>query len=60
MLGNIVIGECAKIGAGSVVLNNVDPHTTVVGVPARPVGKPGKGTPAETMEQNILIDEAVK
>lgn len=57
VLGNIVIGECAKIGAGSVVLNDVQPHTTVVGVPARVVGKPCSGTPAETMEQNILIDE---
>lgn len=60
VLGNIVIGECAKIGAGSVVLNDVAPHTTVVGVPARVVGKPSEGTPAETMEQNILIDESSK
>jgi len=59
VLGNITIGECAKIGANSVVLNNVAPHTTVVGVPARAVGKQSKGTPAETMEQNVFIDESL-
>jgi serine O-acetyltransferase len=58
MLGNIEIGEGAKIGAGSVVLSNVEPHTTVVGVPARVVGTPRSETPAETMEQNIFNDES--
>jgi serine O-acetyltransferase len=57
VLGNIVVGEGAKVGAGSVVLNDVDPHTTVVGVPARLVGKPHSDRPAETMEQNVLDDE---
>jgi serine O-acetyltransferase len=37
ILGNIEIGECARIAAGSVVLNPVAPRTTVAGVPARPV-----------------------
>lgn len=37
LIGNIKIGTGAKIGAGSVVLDDVEPHTTVVGVPARPV-----------------------
>ncbi|MBQ13582.1 MAG: serine O-acetyltransferase [Gammaproteobacteria bacterium] len=58
VLGNIEIGEGAKIGAGSVVLSNVEPHTTVVGVPARVVGTPRSETPAETMEQNIFNDES--
>jgi serine O-acetyltransferase len=57
VLGNIVIGEGAKVGAGSVVLNDVNPHTTVVGVPARLVGKPHSDKPAETMEQNVFDDE---
>lgn len=57
VLGNIVIGKCAKVGAGSVVLNDVAPYTTVVGVPARAVSKSSTGTPAETMEQNVLIDD---
>ena len=53
VLGNITVGESAKIGAGSVVLNDVDPHTTVVGIPARVVGKPCKQSPAQTMDQNF-------
>lgn len=57
VLGNIEIGQGAKIGAGSVVLNDVDPHTTVVGVPARAVGKPMVDVPSATMDQNFLKDE---
>ena len=58
VLGNIEVGEGAKIGAGSVVLNDVAAHTTVVGVPARRVGKPGSDAPAETMQQHVLEDES--
>ena len=58
VLGNIIVGEGAKVGAGSVVLNDVDPHTTVVGVPARLIGKPHSDRPAETMEQNVFDDES--
>lgn len=35
VLGDIEIGDYAKVGAGAVVLKNVPPHATVVGVPAR-------------------------
>lgn len=56
VLGNIEVGEGAKIGAGSVVLNNVPPHTTVVGVPAHIVGKPCSETPSQTMDQNVFND----
>ncbi len=35
VIGNITIGEGTKIGAGSVVVNSVPPHATVVGVPGR-------------------------
>lgn len=52
ILGNIEIGESAKIGAGSVVLHAVPPHTTVVGNPARPVGKPKHARPALAMDQS--------
>lgn len=53
ILGNIEIGEGAKIGAGSVVLRPVAPHTTVVGNPARPVGKPRHARPALDMDQSF-------
>ena len=35
MLGNITIGDNVRIGAGSVVVNNVPSNCTVVGVPGR-------------------------
>lgn len=53
VLGNIEIGTGAKVGAGSVVLNDVEPHTTVVGVPAHRVGKPCSVNPARTMNQSV-------
>lgn len=53
VLGNIRIGEGAKIGAGSVVLKDVDPHTTVAGVPARVVNIPPSALPALDMDQNF-------
>lgn len=53
VLGNIEIGEGAKIGAGSLVLDAVPPHTTVVGVPARVVGVPAEASPATEMDQRI-------
>ena len=56
LLGNINIGEGAKIGAGSVVLTDVEPHTTVVGVPARPVGKCLHKNPSKFMEHEIPLD----
>ena len=54
VLGNIEIGIGAKIGAGSVVLTDVEPHTTVVGIPAKTVGKPCTEMPSETMNQSFL------
>lgn len=53
LLGNIEIGEGAKIGAGSVVLESVDPRTTVAGVPAKPVGRPRVAEPAREMDHNL-------
>lgn len=53
ILGNIEIGEGAKVGAGSIVLHPVAPHTTVVGNPARPVGKPRHARPALDMDQSF-------
>ena len=53
VLGNIRIGECAKIGAGSVVLKDVPSFTTVVGVPAKVVATSQDQTPALDMNQAI-------
>lgn len=56
VLGNIEIGEGAKVAAGSVVLKDVDPHCTVAGVPAKPVGACKEQTPSETMDQSFYYD----
>ena len=53
ILGNVVIGEGAWVGAGSVVLNDVEPHTTVVGVPAKVVGRPRAEQPALEMDHYL-------
>ncbi len=50
VLGNIEIGTGAKIGAGSVVLRDVPPHTTVAGVPARVIGRCPVAEPALEMD----------
>jgi len=56
ILGNIEIGEGAKVGAGSVVLSSVAAHTTVVGVPAKVVGHPASVSPALDMNHEINCD----
>ena len=53
ILGNIQVGECAKVGAGSVVLDDVPAHATVAGVPARVVAQACPGTPALDMDQRL-------
>lgn len=57
ILGNISVGDGAKVGAGSVVLENVPPHTTVAGVPAKVVGRPSSDSPALEMEHNFSSDK---
>lgn len=60
ILGNICVGEGAKVGAGSVVLENVPAHTTVAGVPAKVVGRPASDQPALEMEHDFCCDEAAQ
>ncbi|MXQ07629.1 serine O-acetyltransferase [Alphaproteobacteria bacterium GH1-50] len=51
VLGNIRVGNCSRIAAGSVVLEEVPPCKTVAGVPARIVGEAGCDQPALSMDQ---------
>jgi len=53
VLGNITIGHCTKIAAGSVVLIDVPPCKTVAGVPARVVGEAGCDQPAVSMDHRF-------
>jgi serine O-acetyltransferase len=53
VLGNISIGYCSRIAAGSVVLQDIPPCKTVAGVPARIVGEAGCAQPSISMDQVI-------
>ncbi|MCA8882335.1 MAG: serine O-acetyltransferase [Rhodobacteraceae bacterium] len=53
VLGNIRVGNCSRIAAGSVVLEEVPACTTVAGVPAKIVGEAGCSQPSVTMDQCI-------
>lgn len=53
VLGPVVIGEGSKIGAGSIVLDDVPAHVTAAGVPARIVGRPRAAQPALEMDQSF-------
>jgi serine O-acetyltransferase len=53
ILGNIEIGHCARIAAGSVVVKPVPNNVTVAGVPARIVGEAGCAEPSRTMNQML-------
>jgi len=56
ILGSFTVGENSKIGAGSVVLSEVPPNCTVVGVPGRVVKRDNIKIPAEDMDQVHLPD----
>lgn len=53
IIGNVTVGQGAKVGAGSVVLTHVAPHTTVAGIPAVKVGSPHGPQPALDMNHDI-------
>jgi len=55
ILGNIKVGDCVRVAAGSVVLHDVPPRRTVAGVPAHDIGPAGCEEPALVMDQ--LVDE---
>ena len=57
VLGNIRVGNCSKVAAGSVVLNDVPPNKTVAGVPAKVVGDSGCPEPSRAMDQRLSPDD---
>jgi serine O-acetyltransferase len=57
VIGNIKVGDFAKIGTGSVVTKDVPSGCTAVGVPARLVNCPTCAEPSKTMDQT-LVDAA--
>jgi len=57
VLGNISVGCCSRIAAGSVVLEDVPPATTVAGVPAKVVGGAGCEHPSAEMDQTFDHDD---
>ncbi|WP_297977309.1 serine O-acetyltransferase [uncultured Amaricoccus sp.] len=59
VLGNIRVGGCSRIAAGSVVLQDVPPCKTVAGVPARVVGEAGCAEPSKTMDHRIAETDVV-
>ncbi len=58
VLGNIKVGHCSRIAAGSVVLAEIPPCKTVAGVPAKIVGEAGCDQPSVSMHQ--IINSAPK
>ncbi len=58
ILGNIEVGHCARIAAGSVVIKTVPPNVTVAGVPAKIVGTAGCAEPSRAMDQ-MLYDVGI-
>lgn len=57
VLGNIHVGNSSRIAAGSVVLQDVPPHVTVAGVPARIVGPAGTAEPGRMMDQTFVSSD---
>jgi serine O-acetyltransferase len=57
ILGNIEVGHCSRVAAGSVVLKPVPPKVTVAGVPARVVGEAGCSEPSRSMDQVLKTFE---
>jgi serine O-acetyltransferase len=55
VLGNIKVGHCSRIAAGSVVLQEVPPCKTVAGVPAKIVGEAGCDQPSVNMDQLLGV-----
>ncbi len=63
ILGNIEVGECAKVGAASVVLKDVPARCTVAGVPARVIGCVDCDQPSRSMDHHLpptVLEEQIQ
>lgn len=60
VLGNITVGRGSKVGAGAVVVNNVPPNCTVVGVPGRVVVREGARVDVVDLHHEDLPDPVVE
>ena len=58
ILGNITVGDCVRIGSGSVVIKDVPPHATVVGVPGRIIEQQ-KGKPHDVMLDHAQLPDPI-
>ncbi|UCD55848.1 MAG: serine O-acetyltransferase [Candidatus Omnitrophota bacterium] len=56
ILGNVNIGDNVQIGANAVVIKDVPPNSTVVGIPGRVVRKEGKRIPGISLDHTSLPD----
>ena len=56
ILGNIEVGHCSKVAAGSVLLRSIPNNKTVAGVPARIVGEAGCEEPSRAMDQLLSAE----
>ncbi len=59
ILGNIRVGNCSRVAAGSVVLQEVPPCKTVAGVPAKIVGEAGCARPSWSMDHVLGAAEDI-
>ncbi|MEM9332780.1 MAG: serine O-acetyltransferase [Pseudomonadota bacterium] len=57
VLGNIKVGDCSRIAAGSMVIKDVPKNVTVAGIPGRVVGVAGCSEPSRSMNQIIAEDK---
>ena len=58
VLGNITIGDCSRVAAGSVVLHDVPANRTVAGVPAKIIGYAGCAEPSISMNHLLPQTDA--
>ncbi|MCL2503600.1 MAG: serine O-acetyltransferase [Coriobacteriia bacterium] len=60
VLGNIIVGESSKVGGGAVVVNDVPPNCTVVGIPGRIVVRSGERVRTIDLRHGDLPDPVVE